>query len=239
MLFSSLSTAVMALALLVPSAMAWPQYPRATNLDGLSAKMPQNTLPQPTNLKLRYVLLGIGTQNYTCLSGNDTAAPDTTGAVAKLYDLGTQLNKDPWAQFKIPTISGLALSLSKSPWGGDRFLDEYLKQQGYSQWLGNHFFSPAKIPTFSLTQVKANPFPQAMVLKKAEMDAPKWACPGTTGEGAIKWLQLLDDQKLSQGGVNTVYRMETAGGKSPAVCKGQKKTFEVPYAAQYWVYGPK
>jgi len=237
MLFSSLSTAVVALSLFAPSVTAWPQYPRATNLDALSAKMPQNTLPPPTNLKLKYVLLGIGTQNYTCLTSNQTAAPETTGAVAKLYDLGTQLNKDPWAQFKIPTISGLALSLFKAPFGGDRFLNEYLKQQGYSQLLGNHFFT-AKVPTFSLNQVKAKPFPQAMVLKKADMDAPKWACPGTTGEGAVKWLQLIDDQNLSQGGVNTVYRIETAGGKAPTVCKGKPKTFEVPYAAQYWVYGP-
>jgi hypothetical protein len=238
MLFPTLSTAAMALSLFASSVTAWPQYPRATNLDALSAKMPQNTLPPPTNLKLKYVLLGIGTQNYTCLTTNETAPPETTGAVAKLYDLGTQLSKDPWAQFKIPTISGLALSLSKSPWGGNKFLDEYLKQQGYNQLLGNHFFT-VKVPTFSLTQVRENPYPRAMVLKKAEMDAPKWACPGTQGEGAVKWLQLVDDQKLSQGGVNTVYRIETAGGKSPAVCKGQKKTFETPYAAQYWVYGPK
>jgi hypothetical protein len=44
---------------------------------------------------------------------------------------------------------------------------------------------------------------------------------------------------LSSGGVNTVYRLETAGGNKPATCQGQKKYFEVPYAAQYWVYGPK
>jgi hypothetical protein len=238
MLFSSLSTAAMALAFFAPSVSAWPQFPRATTLDTLAAKMPQNTLPAPTGLKLKYVLLGIGTQNYTCLTGNATAAPDTTGAVAKLYDIGTQLSKDSWAQFKIPTISGLALSLSAAPWGGNKMLDDYLKQQGYQQWLGNHFFNGAKAPTFSLTQVKANPFPQAVVAKNAVMDAPKWACGGLTGEGAVKWLQLTDTQKLSQGGVNTVYRMETAGGNPPATCQGKAKTFEVKYAAQYWIFGP-
>lgn len=239
MLFPTLSTAMLALSLFTSSAAAWPQRPRSPTVDALLAKMPQNTLPAPSpDLKLKYVLLGIGTQNYTCLTGNETAPPDTTGAVAKLYDIGTKLSTDPWAQFKIPTISGLALSLFNAPWGGSRMLDDYLRQQGYNQWLGNHFFT-VKIPTFSLNQVKANPFPLAMVTKAADMAAPKWACPGTTGEGAVKWLQLVDSQNLSKGGVNTVYRIETAGGAPPATCKGQKKTFEVSYAAQYWIFGPK
>jgi hypothetical protein len=238
MFFTNLSTAVMALSVFTSSAAAWPQYPRATTLDNLASKMPQSSLPPPTNLKLKYVLLGLGTQNYTCLTANETAEPDTTGAVAKLYDIGTELNKDAWAQYKIPTISGLALSLFTSPYGGKQMVDSYLKQQKYAQWLGDHYFT-AKVPTFSLTQVKSNPFPRAMVLKKADMDAPKTACPGSKGEGAIKWLQLVDDQNMSQGGVNTVYRIETAGGNKPKVCKGQPKTFEVPYAAQYWIFGPQ
>ncbi|KAF2682944.1 hypothetical protein K458DRAFT_390220 [Lentithecium fluviatile CBS 122367] len=229
----------MALSLFAPSAAAWPKYPRATGLDALASKMPQSTLPAPTaDLKLKYVLLGLGTQNYTCTAGNDSAVPFQPGAVAKLYDIGTQLNKDPWAQFKIPTISGLALSLSNTPWGSSRLLDEYLKQQGYNQILGNHYFT-LTVPTFSLSAVKSNPYPLAMVTKAMAVDAPKWACPGTTGEGAVKWVQLIDSLKQSVGGVNTVYRLETAGGNPPATCKGQKQAFEVPYAAQYWIYGPK
>lgn len=114
----------------------------------------------------------------------------------------------------------------------------YLKAEGYNEWLGNHFFTQ-KTPTFSLYKTKTKPHPLAMVAKNGTMDAPKTACQGTTGEGAVPWLYLIDDSNLSQGGVNTVYRLETAGGKAPATCQGQKKTFEVPYAAQYWVYGPK
>ena len=114
----------------------------------------------------------------------------------------------------------------------------YLKAEGYNEWLGNHFFTQ-KTPTFSLDKTKTTPHPLAMVAKNGTMDAPKTACQGTKGEGAVPWLYLIDDAKLSQGGVNTVYRLETAGGKAPAKCQGQKKTFEVPYAAQYWVYGPK
>ncbi|KAF2439310.1 hypothetical protein P171DRAFT_120590 [Karstenula rhodostoma CBS 690.94] len=234
MLFPTFSTAVMAVAALTSTVDALPQWPRATSLSNLAKKIPANTLPVPTG-ELKYVLLGVGTQNYTCLTGNATDAPDTTGATAKLYDLGTRLNVDPLAQWKIPAISGLALSLSTF---GTWQLDMYLTAEGYNQWLGNHFFT-LKVPTFSLYRTKTTPHPLALVSKKADQDAPKTACQGTKGEGAVKWLYLVDDANLSQGGVNTVYRLETAGGDKPATCQGQKKYFEVPYAAQYWVYGPK
>lgn len=235
MLFSSLATA---LVLLTSSVSALPKPPPATNLDSLAARYPKNDLPAPDGLQLKYVLLGVGTQNYTC-NGNETAAPGTTGAVAKLYDIGTRLNRDPLAPWKISSISGLALSLSSFP----NLLDGYLMLEGYNEWMGNHFFTQmdatTSIPTFYLDHVKATPFPIAMVTKKNAVDAPKSACPGTKNEGAIQWLQLVDEKGLSAGGVNTVYRVETAGGNKPAVCKDQKATFEVPYTAQYWVYGPK
>lgn len=144
---------------------------------------------------------------------------------AKLYDLGSRLNNDPMAQWKLGSISGLALSLSQY---GAWPLETYLNSQGYSRWLGNHFFTQTT-PTFSLNQVKSNPFPLAYVLKKAAVDAPKTACPGTKNEGAVQWLKLADDNNLSQGGINTVYRIETAGGNKPAQCQGQQTAFQVPY----------
>ncbi|KAK7177469.1 golgi membrane protein [Paraphaeosphaeria sporulosa] len=237
MLFPNLSTAIMAVAAFTSTVDAFPQPPGATSLSTLAKKMPANTLPAPTGLELKYVLLGVGTQNYTCLTGNASDVPDTTGAAAKLYDLGTRLNNDPLAQWKIPAISGLALSLSAF---GTWQLELYLMAEGYNQWLGNHFFT-LNVPTFSLYKTKTTPHPLAMVSKKAEQDAPKTACQGTKCEGAVKWLYLADDAvpALSQGGVNTVYRLETAGGNKPATCQGRMKYFEVPYAAQYWVYGPK
>lgn len=89
MLFSSLTTAATAL-MLASSTIAmpsWPQYgrptPRGVTLDNLAKKMPNNTLPSPGALQLKFVGLGIGTQNYTCLTGNATAEPGTTGALGK------------------------------------------------------------------------------------------------------------------------------------------------------------
>lgn len=153
---------------------------------------------------------------------------------AKLYDLGTRLSTDPLASFKISTISGLSLSLSTFPVQ----LSWYLKLMGYSQLLGHHFFNSDKIPTFALNNVASNPFPQVYGRKNGTMDAPKNSCPGTKGEGAVQWLYLIDNGG-SQGGVNTVYRIETAGGSPPATCQGMKAEFTVPYAAQYWIYGAK
>ncbi|KAF2732896.1 hypothetical protein EJ04DRAFT_469465 [Polyplosphaeria fusca] len=216
-----------------PGPPAPPQPRGPATLSRLASQTPKNTLPPPTGLQLKYVMLGIGTQNYTCTPGNDTAVPGTTGAVATVYDIGTRLNTDPMAQWKIGSISGLALSLSAYP----KILEGYLQSQGYQKILGQHYFTQTT-PTFSLNKVLPLPYPIAFVTKDDAMDAPKSSCPGTKNEGAVKWLKLSDKDGRSQGAVNTVYRLETAGGSNPPTCKGMKATFEVPYAAQYWVYGP-
>jgi hypothetical protein len=43
--------------------------------------MPQSLLPAPAG-RLKYVVLGVGTQNYTC-NGDENDAPGTTGAMGK------------------------------------------------------------------------------------------------------------------------------------------------------------
>ncbi|KAF2203164.1 hypothetical protein GQ43DRAFT_367510 [Delitschia confertaspora ATCC 74209] len=196
--------------------------------------MPENTLPPPGDLQLKYVVLGIGTQNYTCVTSDSSSVPVSIGAIANLYDIGTRLSNDPLASYKLPTLSGLALSLSLFP----TQLSWYLSLSGYQKVLGKHYFSADKVPTFSLSNVKPLPFPQAMVTKNDTMNAPKTACPGLKGEGAVLWLKL-NDNGFSVGGVNTVYRLETAGGNAPKTCDKMAASFTVPYAAQYWIYGDK
>lgn len=106
-----------------------------------------------------------------------------------------------------------------------------LQSLGYDHLIGHHYFS-AGSPVFALDKLAITPFPLTVVGKLAETDAPKTSCPGSAAEGAIKWLLLKDTKGLSQGGIDTVYRLETAGGNKPATCKGQKAAFEVKYAAQ-------
>lgn len=87
MLFSSLSTALVFLAGST-NALPWPNqqvttYAPASDLNKLSKLFPQSALPSPDGQVLKYVVLGIGTQNYTCSTGDENAAPGTTGAVGK------------------------------------------------------------------------------------------------------------------------------------------------------------
>lgn len=84
----TLSATVSALALFASSVNALPakqirSYTPASNLDRLAPLMPKSALPAPDGLQLKYVLLGIGTQNYTCATGDENAAPGTTGATGR------------------------------------------------------------------------------------------------------------------------------------------------------------
>ncbi|KAI4948956.1 hypothetical protein J4E91_005418 [Alternaria rosae] len=241
MLFSAITTAFLFAASATAAALPRPgkpqQYTPARNLNNLAKLFPQSTLQAPGDLDLKYVVLGIGTQNYTCGS-DESAAPGTTGAFATLYDIGTKLNNDGLAKWKIGSISPLALSLNEWAPG---LVDMSLRLQGYEHIAGHHFFADvegANTPTFAFDRL-STPFPMAQVAKKGNVAAPANACPGKNGLPAVDWLYLQHVTGITQGGINTVYRVETAGGNKPATCKGMPATWEVKYAAQYWVYGPK
>lgn len=81
---------------------------------------------------------------------------------------------------------------------------------------------------FALDGLGRVPYPIARVQKVNETDAPA----PFVGGASIKWLLLKDTKGVSGEGINTVYRVETAGGNKPATCKGQKSVITVEYAAQ-------
>ena len=155
----------------------------------------------------------------------------TDSSRATLYDIGSRLNIDFTAKWKIPSISPLALSLSTQP----EQLEWNLRSQGYNNVVGHHFFNSVNgvnTPIFAFDQLRQSPYPMAQVVRLNDTAAPASACPGLKGEGTIRWLYLKDTKGISQGGIDTVYRLETAGGMAPATCKGQPASFEVKYAAQ-------
>ena len=76
MLSTSLSGSAHALAIPVNHAST---HNSTTAIENLARVMPQSSLGTPSS-QLKYVLLGLGTQNYTCTSGDELAAPSTTGA---------------------------------------------------------------------------------------------------------------------------------------------------------------
>jgi hypothetical protein len=87
MLVTSYTSAFTAVVLFTASSNALPwkgkestTYSPSSDLSKLAKLMPTSALPVPDG-QLKYVVLGIGTQNYTCLSGNPEAVPGTTGAV--------------------------------------------------------------------------------------------------------------------------------------------------------------
>ncbi|KAF2844289.1 hypothetical protein T440DRAFT_27584 [Plenodomus tracheiphilus IPT5] len=202
-------------------------YVPAIDLDALAKLMPESALPKPSGLKLKYVLLGVGTQNYTCTSGKEDDPPRSTGAVARLYDMGTCLQDSQYAAEIISFVSPLALSLNSHT----QHLDLILRSHGFQQILGHHFFH-LSTPVFALDRLSQTPYPLAQVSKLGETEAPPSTFPGASADANVAWLFLQDTHNISRGGIDTVYRIETAGGKKPATCRDRKPSLEVDYAAQ-------
>lgn len=71
--------------------------------------------------------------------------------------------------------------------------------------------------------------------KNSSVPAPADAMKGqgNGGLGAVPWLKLLvRDSVEAKGGLEEVYRVNTAGGTAPATCAGQAGAFQIEYAAE-------
>jgi hypothetical protein len=169
--------------------------------------VPLNGLAAPSNLSLKYIALGMGTQNYSCSAAN--AIPKSTGAIAVLYD--ATLLASPSSAALIPAFASVAYSMRS--WYG-------------LPTLGHHFFSASGVPTFDLG---GKGFLSAV--KVGGVPAPVGSLPGS-----VDWLDLIDDGRGVSRGLKAVYRVETAGGSAPAVCS-KAGVVKVDYDAEYWFYG--
>jgi hypothetical protein len=169
------------------------------------------------------------------------AAPAGTEAAhsrepARLYDIGTALKGNPLAADIIAFLSPLAFSLCQHPQHPQhpqhtQHVDLALRLQGSQHLLGHHYFH-LSTPVFALDQLPQLPYPVARVSKLDETPARAYPAAGLAPADSVDWLLLHDVDGSSQGGVDTVYRVETAGGAKPATCNGQRPSFEVEYAAQ-------
>ena len=65
--------------------------PLAANVSSLADSIPASALPCPDGLELKYLLLGTGTQNYTCLSGDEGQTPESAGAIGEWISLFSRL----------------------------------------------------------------------------------------------------------------------------------------------------
>lgn len=216
-----------ALMATVVTSFALPRHYKHPSSDCPTLSLPQSALPAPNGTVLKYVALALGTQNYTC--ANSTAVPTSNGAKAQLYDAGRFLDID---QAMIPSLPPMTLGMY-SMTRGELSLADIL---GFPV-LGKHFFNAALQPMFDLYAVKA----QLLAKKAGDIPAPASASAGPDGAGAVDWLYLVDNSNgngATFGGINSVYRIETAGGKNPPTCANSPASFEVLYSAEYWFYGP-
>lgn len=202
----SLLAFLSATLLLAASTSALPTLPNKNH--ATAPTQPLNGLPAPAGLTLKYIALGLGTQNYTC--PNTTTSPISIGAVATLYDATALLTAAP---LTVSTLPALAYSTESS--------------LGLPT-LGHHWFSAAGVPTFDLQAADPRAFLSA---KKAD----SVAAPVGSMADSVPWLYLVDDGRGVSVGLKAVYRVETAGGAAEGVCQ-KVGVVTVRYAAEYWFY---
>jgi hypothetical protein len=208
---------------------------RLTMCDLSSAQLPRRgsapQVPAPSSgLHLKYVMLGRGTQNYTC-SGSSSDAPKPAGAVAILYDASCLAAYHPSLLHEL--IGGFLQFdqgeeiLAAAVLG--RFSNEHLV-------AGHHYFKDSTTAVFDFRANGVTGYFEGR--QTATVSAPDYAVKGKNGDGdgAVPWLKLKAYGDGSVG-LSEGFRIITAGGEPPKTCEGQKGDFEVPYASEYWFYG--
>ncbi|KAJ5499276.1 malate dehydrogenase [Penicillium expansum] len=197
----------------------------------LSLNETNSPLPAPSkNITLKYVALGRGTQNYTCLSNgslnsNITIMPKATGAAATLFDASCIASSSLSLLHEVPAL------ISATPLESLAFMAALVGQGTRSTNLiiGEHYFNAAGDPVFDMRLSGSNSW--AATSKIASTSAPKLKS-GSSGD--VPWLKL----GYKKGNdIREVYRVVTSQGDPPSTCSGQDATIQVDYAAEYWFYG--
>ncbi|EER29476.1 hypothetical protein D8B26_003974 [Coccidioides posadasii str. Silveira] len=169
-------------------------------------------LPVPASkLELKYITLGVGTQNYTC---ENLETPSLVGAVATLYDASCLVTKH---SLLLDMFARLAVRLPT------KILNHMISKYLNIDLMGHHYFA-GSVPMFDLRQVGQQDY--AYVSVAAKVPAPR--------NIDVDWLKL---DRVDGSGIETVYRVKTTSGKAPATCRNMPGRFEVKYLAQYWMYG--
>ncbi|KAA8568530.1 hypothetical protein EYC84_007550 [Monilinia fructicola] len=187
-------------------------------------------LPGPSiGLTLKHVAIGRGTQNYTC-GTNATAAPTAVGAVATLFNASCVASSYPDLLAILPNVA-LQFNLNLAPSSTQNLHPADLMLSGH------HYFTNSSTPFFDLN-TKNWALGSGGFAKSDAIPAPAGASIGQNnqGFGAVPWLKLTA-RNGATGGLQEVYRVNTAGGNPPATCADRLgSSFDVQYAAEYWFY---
>ena len=183
-------------------------------------------------MELFQVVIGRGTQNYTCDLSNATAVPEPVGAVASLFNVSCIAADMPELLAKLP---GIALDLSAVPSTQDNAKGNAMMKD----MSGHHYFVNDTTPYFNM-DTSLYSYGKGALKKTAVADAPDDAIVGPRGkgDGAVAWLMLSmnDYPEWGQPDFKAVYRLNTAGGNPPKMCTGQLESFTVEYASEYWLF---
>lgn len=195
------------------------------NNTNITPATPPLPAPHP-GLSLFQVVVGRGTQNYTCDLSNSTAVPTPVGALASLFDVSCVAAT---AKELLPALSIIALDLPVP-------FSEDTSSPVMQDMTGHHYFLDDTTPFFNL-DTELHQYGMGALQKANASNAPEtsYAGPGGQGNGAVQWLKL-DVKPAAQDSFKQVYRLDTAGGVPPKMCTGSPAAFEVPYAAVYWLF---
>ncbi|EWC48024.1 hypothetical protein DRE_02603 [Drechslerella stenobrocha 248] len=182
-----------------------------------------NVLAAPTRReKLMKVVVGYGTQNYTCTNGAAVA----NGAVATLYDISCFTSNSGLSDLLAP------LAVQAEPTFQSTCVKAFSTLMGAQFSVGIHYFKgDFTTPAFEFTD-RTKFYGGVAGRVPAPLNANKGKAP--LNFGAVPSLRLAEKPGMGST-YSSVYRLSTAGGSPSPTCTEGKK-FTIPYAAQYWFY---
>lgn len=144
----------------------------------------QPELPTPSDgLSLKHVVLGRGTQNYTCSCSEESAKPVAKGALATLFDASCLAGQHPGLLHELPA------ALSSVPVDTLTFLavltGQVASPESGELIIGKHFFNSDGVPFFDLSLGGSKDWMNAE--SAANVPAPS----KSNGRLDVPWLKLV------------------------------------------------
>lgn len=180
-----------------------------TNCPLDTTTLPSSTLTPPgEDLALKYLVLGRGTQNYTCADQTDNSTPKAIGATATLFDASclaaltsnsnsdsNPINHEDATKPQTRSKSLLALLpdiLQPIPLSNLELSTSILARiTGQNLLIGKHYFTAEGVPLFDLRDGQQSSSSDSWMKaeKEGAMDAPVKPGYGLTGD--VDWLKLV------------------------------------------------
>ncbi|KAF2461932.1 hypothetical protein BDY21DRAFT_359956 [Lineolata rhizophorae] len=225
MQFTTVALSLLAMSPLSALARALPEtrivareLPNMPDCKVSNARMPVAPTPLPVpeaGLSVAQVVVGRGTQNYTCASSTSDDEPEAAGALAQLFNATCIAATYPELLSRMTVLAmDFPIPTSDDP-----------DSPTSRMHSGTHFFQNATTPFFTLEDAGLG---HVALSKKNVTDAPN-------KEDDVKWLKLASNG-AEDNAWQEVYRVNTVGGVPPKTCEGLQSTFTVQYSAEYWFW---